>query len=167
MGGVIDPWLVAGSSLYWVAVVFSFAFDGVSSARQPNLPNLFAYRRKLSTPEWAEVLNRLEAMRIQVVTALGDASPYERDLEALRSRAASLIGQFRGANARYRYAKAVALHERCDGVIEAASMYENVDLVLRLREQALGLEPPILHLSLDGTLDGSPAEKLRTYLYYL
>lgn len=36
------------------------------------------------------------------------------------------------ANARYRYAKAVALHERCDGVIEAASMYENVDLVLRL-----------------------------------
>lgn len=36
------------------------------------------------------------------------------------------------ANARYRYAKAVALHERCDGVIEAASMYENADLVLRL-----------------------------------
>lgn len=36
------------------------------------------------------------------------------------------------ANARYRYAKAVALHERCDGVIEAASMHENVDLVLRL-----------------------------------
>ena len=59
------------------------------------------------------------------------------------------------ANARYRYAKAVALHERCDGVIEAASMYENVDLVFRLREQALGLEPPILHLSFDGTLDGS------------
>lgn len=37
MGGVIDPWLVAGSSLYWAAVIFSFAFDGVSSARQPNL----------------------------------------------------------------------------------------------------------------------------------
>ena len=36
------------------------------------------------------------------------------------------------ANARYRYAKAVALHERCDGVIEAASMCENVDLVLHL-----------------------------------
>lgn len=30
MGGVIDPRLVAGSSLYWAAVVFSFAFDGVS-----------------------------------------------------------------------------------------------------------------------------------------
>ena len=30
MGGVIDPWLVAGSSLYWAAVVFSFAFDGIS-----------------------------------------------------------------------------------------------------------------------------------------
>ena len=142
--------------------------DGMpQSAHEPMRPNLLAYRRKLSTPEWAEVLNRLEAMRIQVATALGDASPYERDLEALRSRATSLIGQFRGANARYRYAKAVALHERCDGVIEAASMYENVDLVLRLREQALGLEPPILHLSFDGTLDGSPAEKLRTYLYYL
>lgn len=46
-------------------------------------------------------------------------------------------------------------------------MYENVDLMLHLREQALGLEPPILHLSFDGALDGSPAEKLRTYLYYL
>ena len=46
-------------------------------------------------------------------------------------------------------------------------MYENVDLVLRLREQSLGLEPPILHLSFDGTLDAAPAEKLRTYLYYL
>ena len=79
----------------------------------------------------------------------------------------SIASNLIGASARYRYAKAVALHERCDGVIEAASMYENVDLVLRLREQALGLEPPILHPSFDGTLDGSPAEKLRTYLYYL
>lgn len=57
--------------------------------------------------------------------------------------------------------------DAADKDAEAASMYENVDIVLRLREQALHLEPPILHLSFDGTLDDAPAEKLRTYLYYL
>ena len=106
-------------------------------------------------------------MLCEVSRALGAASPFEPDQGALRDRATGLFGQFRGANARYRYAKAVSLHRRCDGVIEAASMYENVDIVLRLREQSLALEPPILHLSFDGTLDAAPAEKLRTYLYYL
>ena len=33
--------------------------DGMpQSAHEPMRPNLLAYRRKLSTPEWAEVLNR-------------------------------------------------------------------------------------------------------------
>lgn len=54
-----------------------------------------------------------------------------------------------------------------DGVVEAASMYENVDMVLRLREQELALSPAIQHLNFDGTLDAGPAEKLRTFLYYL
>ena len=142
--------------------------DGMpQSAHEPARPKLLSYARRLTTPEWAEVLDRLEAMLCEVSRALGAASPFEPDQGALRDRATGLFGQFRGANARYRYAKAVSLHGRCDGVIEAASMYENVDIVLRLREQSLALEPPILHLSFDGTLDAAPAEKLRTYLYYL
>ena len=142
--------------------------DGMpQSAHEPARPELLAYARKLTTPEWAEVLDRLETMLCEVSRALGAASPFEPDQAVLRDRATGLFGQFRGANARYRYAKAVSLHGRCDGVIEAASMYENVDIVLRLREQSLALEPPILHLSFDGTLDAAPAEKLRTYLYYL
>ena len=142
--------------------------DGMpQSAHEPARPDLLAYAYRPTIAERAEVLDRLEAMLGEVSRALGAASPYEPDQAALRAQADALIGQFRGANARYRYAKAVALHGRCDGVVEAASMYENVDLVLRLREQSLGLEPPILHLSFDGTLDAAPAEKLRTYLYYL
>ncbi len=142
--------------------------DGMpQSAHEPARPDLLAYAYRPTIAERAEVLDRLEAMLGEVSRALGAASPYEPDQVALRAQADALIGQFRGANARYRYAKAVALHGRCDGVVEAASMYENVDLVLRLREQSLGLEPPILHLSFDGTLDAAPAEKLRTYLYYL
>ncbi len=54
-----------------------------------------------------------------------------------------------------------------DGRVEAASMYENVDMVLRLREQELALSPAILHLNFDGTLDAGSAEKLRTFLYSL
>ena len=142
--------------------------DGMpQSAHEPKRPHLLKYPRKLSREQWEPLFAELEDMLRQVGEALGQRSAFEADQAALRASADDLIGQFRGGNARYRYAKAVALHDACDGVVEAASMYENVDTVLRLREQGLHLEPPILHLSFDGTLDAAPAEKLRTYLYYL
>ncbi len=142
--------------------------DGMpQSAHEPKRPRLLAYPHALDKAAYEELFDRLEEMMAQVAQALGAASAFEPDQAVLRDSATGLIGQFRGANARYRYAKAVALHGRCDGVIEAASMYENVDTVLRLREQELSLSPAILHLNFDGTLDAGPAEKLRTFLYYL
>ena len=142
--------------------------DGMpQSAHEPKRPRLLAYPHKLDQAAYEALFTRLEEMMGQVAAALGDASAFEADQAALRDSATGLIGQFRGANARYRYAKAVALHGRCDGVVEATSMYENVDTVLRLREQELALSPAILHLNFDGTLDAGPTEKLRTFLYYL
>ena len=51
------------------------------------------------------------------------------------------------------------------GIITAASMYENTDIVLKLLEDPVGA--PVLRLSFDGTLDQSVEEKLRSFLYYL
>ena len=54
---------------------------------------------------------------------------------------------------------------RVNGIITAASMYENTDIVLKLLEDPAGA--PVLRLSFDGTLDQSVEEKLRSFLYYL
>ena len=55
-----------------------------------------------------------------------------------------------------------------DGVIIAASMYENTDIVLKLGQKPSDFAAPVLRRELsDGTLDASVDEKLRSFLYYV
>ena len=156
-------------------------------------PLFGAEQRTLPQDEWRALLARLADMMAQMSDALGAASPYScrcaafRDsggefersdsdgrcetaadssgFNGLRQVATDALGQFAGANARYRYAKAVEIGDRADGVIEVASTYENVDIMLRLK--GIPAKAPLLHLAFDGALDQSVEERLRSFLYYV
>ena len=156
-------------------------------------PLFGAEQRTLPQDEWRALLARLADMMAQVSDALGAASSYScrcaafRDsggefersdsdgrcetaadssgFNGLRQVATDALGQFAGANARYRYAKAVEIGDRADGVIEVASTYENVDIMLRLK--GIPAKAPLLHLAFDGALDQSVEERLRSFLYYV
>ena len=96
---------------------------------------------------------------------LGVVSPYEDDLDSLKVKADSLLGEYRGANGRYRAAKMESMAASAKGVIAVSSLYENTDTVLRLLEGKVAA--PVLHLSFDGTLEQGLQEKLDSFLYYL
>lgn len=128
-------------------------------------PLFGAEQRTLPQDEWHALLARLADMMAQVSDALGAESPYAGDQTALRQVATDALGQFAGANARYRYAKAVQAGDRVDGIIEVASTYENVDIMLRLK--GIPTKAPLLHLAFDGALDQSVEERLRSFLYYV
>ena len=128
-------------------------------------PLFGAEQRTLPQDQWHAVLERLVGMMQQVADALGDMSAYASDHSQLRQIATDALGQFAGANARYRYAKAVQAGQRADGVVAAASMYENADIMLRLK--SVPCQAPLLHLAFDGALDQSVEERLRSFLYYV
>lgn len=128
-------------------------------------PLFGAEQRTLPQDEWRALLGRLADMMQQVADALGDMSAYASDHSQLRQIATDVLGQFAGANARYRYAKAVQAGQRADGVVAVASMYENVDIMLRLK--SVPCQAPLLHLAFDGALDQSVEERLRSFLYYV
>ena len=118
---------------------------------------------------------RMAALSDAIDRVFGEGvSPFEADLDALGAVADVELGPFRGAGARYRVAKAARERLRSNGVVTVASMYENVDTILRLKgdleESAsvgAGGAAPILRLSFDGALDASNLDKLRSYLYYV
>lgn len=128
-------------------------------------PLFGAEQRTLPQDQWHAVLERLVGMMQQVADALGDMSAYAPDHSQLRQIATDALGQFAGANARYRYAKAVQAGQRADGVVAVASMYENADIMLRLKSAPC--QAPLLHLAFDGALDQSVEERLRSFLYYV
>lgn len=128
-------------------------------------PLFGAEQRTLPQDQWHAVLERLVGMMQQVADALGDMSAYAPDHSQLRQIATDALGQFAGANARYRYAKAVQAGQRADGVVAVASMYENADIMLRLK--SVPCQAPLLHLAFDGALDQSVEERLRSFLYYV
>lgn len=76
-----------------------------------------------------------------------------------------MLGEYRGANGRYRAAKMENMAASAKGVIAVSSLYENTDTVLRLLERKVAA--PVLHLSFDGTLEQGLQEKLDSFLYYL
>ena len=136
----------------------------VSQAVKEN-PLFGAEQKVLPQEEWHALLDRYASWMQQVSDALGGASAYSPDRDELRSLATEAMGTYAAANGRYRYAKAVQAGRASDGVIVAASMYENTDIMLRLRN--IPTQAPLLHLAFDGALDQSIEDRLRSFLYYV
>lgn len=123
-------------------------------------------RRKAKLDAWQEQLVSA-GKQLQAQTG---TSPYEANPTELISVADKYLLRFAGGNARYRLAKQELVRTRMAGVVTVASLYENADIMLRLKEESLevvGDVAPVLHLNFDGVLDQSIDEKLASYLYYV
>lgn len=155
--------------------------DGTSEAGTrvspvaPELENrLRAHRRdddlaleEPSTEEKRAIMRGFGGLMARVSEVLGPSSSFAKDFPALFDHADEIVGPLMAGNGRYRAAKARDASRDADAVILVASMYENVDLVLKLAERRIACEAPMLSLAFDGTLDQGNEERLRSFLYYL
>ncbi len=113
---------------------------------------------------------KMRAAADRVATEAGEPFvPFATDFDELTLEADRLLPRFAGGNARYRIAKQITESRRSAGVVTAASLYENVDTMLRLKEgsSAYHASAPVLHLGFDGTLDSGVGDKLLSFLYYV
>lgn len=172
------PW-EPGTRAGVAAAPASIPSDAVSAVEVPADP--FA----VPADELADRASLLDAFRCQMAAlsaalenVLGaGSSSFAVNPGELIAAADAGIPRFRGAGARYRFAKVALERLRSAGVVTVASMYENVDTILRLKadndearediERGGAASAPVLRLAFDGTLDTSNIEKLRSYLYYI
>lgn len=113
--------------------------------------------------DWLELCKtRMEALH----EILGSASAFSGDYDNLFALADGRLERFAGAGGRYRYAKAMEFGADKKGTLLAASMYENTEILLKLK---CGHETknPLLFLEFDGVMNQGAEEKMESFLYYI
>lgn len=157
-----------GEATATVAAVEAAAASGIDAVSGATaLPAPAEPANEPSFEEKTVVLDGFAGLMARVSSALGDATTFSDPAELEAAADSDLLGSYIGANGRYRAAKSQATSHAADGVIIAASMYENTDIVLKLGQKPSDFAAPVLRLSFDGTLDASVDEKLRSFLYYV
>ena len=120
----------AAATVAAVAATVAGGIDAVSGATA--LPAPAEPASEPSFEEKTVVLDGFAGLMARVSSALGDATTFS-DPHALEAAAdGDLLGGYIGVNGRYRAAKSQVTSHAADGVIIAASMYENTDIVLKL-----------------------------------
>jgi hypothetical protein len=116
-----------------------------------------------------ERLNGLKKNISTISRALSDWSPFEAELDDLIHHADRTLGFFSGAHGRYRQAKQLVNSSKIDGIITAASIYENTAIVLGMLQKSFkGKDTkPILNLLFDGNKNENDQLKVEYFLYYL
>lgn len=101
--------------------------------------------------------------------ALGKASTFALNREALLNSADEELHSFAGGNGRYRVAKAATansqLKQKITGVVQVASMYENASAVIDDVQQNHPLPLPLCNLSFDSEVTQNVSDKLEAFLY--
>lgn len=92
---------------------------------------------------------------------------FEEHYEDLFDIADKYMYKVSGGNIRYRYAKAVLMSQKTDGVLTLEPRYENASMVIDMRRLADKAESPVFRVSLDGDWDESSWARLESFLYYL
>ena len=113
-----------------------------------------------------KVLNKLKDEMAEISDALGTASPFAADPDALFVTANKVLPDFAGAFGRYRYAKALQMGETAKAVLAMAPRYENTAMALQLSHITENCAAPVFDLSLDGDWDDSGWARLRSFLHY-
>lgn len=121
------------------------------------------------TPLFRQRLESFKNTLRTIAEFLAEESPFEKDLDNLVRRADKTVGYYAGGNGRYRAAKLLGDLPGIDGIITAASMYENTGIVLGIlhRGFAKGNGRPLLNLTFDGNMNNNDATKIESFLYYL
>jgi predicted CoA-substrate-specific enzyme activase len=99
--------------------------------------------------------------------SLSEYSPFENDLDCLIGRADNTTGYYAGAFGRYRGSKVLGELKGVDGIITAASIYENTGIILNILHKSFvnGNNKPVLNLTFDG--NESDGTRIESFLYYL
>lgn len=99
--------------------------------------------------------------------ALAEASPFVAKLDDLVALADQAVGYYAGTNGRYRQAKPLCPPQAFDGVINAASIYENTGIALGIVSRNLAHRKPFLNLTFDGNKNENDQVRLDSFLHYL
>ena len=115
---------------------------------------------------------RLQSLQetIGAVSArLKERSPFAEDLEELQHLAGRELPYYSGGNGRYRYAKGLAGFGNVQGLIIAASIYENTNTILQLIDKQTGKAgaKPVLNLTFDGHQNEQDEAKTQSFMYYI
>ncbi len=92
---------------------------------------------------------------------------FEEYYEDLFDIADKYMYKVSGGNIRYRYAKAVLMSRKTDGVLTFEPRYENASMVIDMRRLADKTDSPVFRVSLDADWDESSWARLESFLYYL
>lgn len=114
-------------------------------------------------------LQELKNSIMAISEALSVWSPYENNADELIKIADRTLGYFSGAHGRYRQAKQLSASHKTDGVITAASIYENTGIVLGMLQKGFEDEntKPVLNLTFDGNKNENDLIKVDSFMYYL
>ncbi len=114
-------------------------------------------------------LDLFRAAIAEVSGALGTESHFTPDLDGLRALADATMGYYAGGFGRYREAKILNGLPPVNGVITAASMYENTGITLNVLHKGFETNGsrPVLNLTFDGNANENDATKLESFLYYI
>jgi len=115
-----------------------------------------------------EAVQMLENLMERIHYQLDGASPFEKDLKALKADADQALKYYAGGNGRYRLAKARGAVPGIQGRLIAASMYENTNTILSiLQENQQSTEAlPVLGMTFDGNENETDRSKLESFMYY-
>ncbi len=111
-------------------------------------------------------LDEIEANLREIGRLLGARNAFAPNLDVLRHTADAALGNFAGANGRYRYAKAVQMSADVSAVMTAAPRYENAAMILDMRGLREACQAPLLAVSFDHDWDETAWARARSFLYY-
>ncbi|MCD5407342.1 MAG: acyl-CoA dehydratase activase [Desulfotomaculum sp.] len=114
-------------------------------------------------------LKQLTADINNLAVILAEHSPFENNLKVLTDRADRSIKYYAGGGGRYRLAKLLGVSNQADGIITAASMYENTGTILEMLYPGFAKErlKPVLDLTFDGNINKNDEVKVQSFLYYI
>ncbi|AOY74510.1 acyl-CoA dehydratase activase [Clostridium formicaceticum] len=114
-------------------------------------------------------LSRFEYYIHDISECLADESPFAKGLSDLIATADKRMKYYTGGNGRYRQAKILSGFNNIDGIITAASMYENTNTILNLLYKGVDEKhlKPVLHLTFDGNKNENDKTKIQSFMYYI
>lgn len=114
-------------------------------------------------------LSGLEKDLYRISALLKEESPFAGSIAGLLKKADDTIGFYAGAFARYRESKSLCCPANADGIITAASLYENTGISLNILHKGFSDEntKPVLNLTFDGNKNENNKSKVESFIYYL
>ncbi|WP_245592108.1 acyl-CoA dehydratase activase [Clostridiisalibacter paucivorans] len=129
----------------------------------------FLRKEKRKHPIIKDILIKMKNIINQVSKALGEYSPFDKDIDEMIKMADRKLPLYCGGNGRYRMAKSLRGLENIHGILHLNSMYENTGTILKiLKEQDENVSTkPTIELCFDGSSHSGNDEKIQNFIYYI